>query len=259
MADGQPIFPESGIGRGDGIEIAFSQGVLNSLGIRGVSFPDNVLDDAKIAFIGTWLWVTAAPGYADVIRPTRNLDQLREENEKGSSITLWLDGAYLHLGPETSLRIDFVKGNDEFNALKNALNASEEGYMYDWRESGLTLQAIKNHLIYYNSEQVRLVNMVSPSFLKEDRESAALRIGLLFWYFSYESSSMLWHVRQGNKYWDDNIALFVDGLYEGWILKEGVGHKEFDAVFGGCDYLAPNDGTYRCKEGTEKFRFQPTP
>jgi len=256
--DGLPIFPEIGVGQGDGIEIAFSQGVLNSLGIRGVSFPDSVMDDAKNAFIGTWLWVLRAPGYTNISKPSRNLDQLKEENEKGTSLTIWVDGTYLHLGPDINLRIDFVKGNDEFSALKNALESSGQGYVYDRRIRGLVLHGINNHFIYHNEEQLRFVGMVSPSFFQKERELAASRIGLLFWHISYESTSMLHDIdtgRQKNIYWDDNIALFVDGLYEGWVQKEGVGHREFDAVFGGCDYIAPNDGTYRCKSGTEQFRF----
>lgn len=263
---GLPIFPEIGIGRGDGIEIAFSQGVLNSLGIQGVSFPESVMDDAKNAFIGTWLWVLRAPGYVNISKPSRNLERLREENEKGTSLTLWLGDAYLqNLGPETNLRIDFVKGNEEFSSLKNALEASGQGHIYDRRIRELVLHRIGNHFIYHDDEQLRLVGMVNPSFFSADRELAASRIGLLFWNISSQSSSLMRTIaidengRGTNNWWDDNIALFVDGLYEGWVLNEGVGHREFDAVFGGCDYIAPNDGTYRCRPGTEDFRFAVIP
>ena len=259
-ADGLPIFPETGIGRGNGIEIAFSQGVLNALGIEGVGFPEQVMNDAKDAFIGTWLWQLRAPGYADIPKPSRNLAMLKEANEQGAPFTIWADDAYLQLGPQTRLRIDFVKGNDEFTALKEALETSGQGHVYDSRIRGVVLHQITNHIIYHDGEQFRLVGMVSPSSLRADRDLAASVIGRLLWTISYNSASMIFHIasdqgRSTNPYWDDKIALFVDGLYEGWVLNGGTGHREFDAVFGGCDYLAPSDGVYRCRSGTEAFRF----
>ncbi len=259
-ADGLPIFPEPGMGRGNGIEIAFSQGLLNALGIQGVRFPEQVMNDAKDAFIGTWLWQLRAPGYNEIPKPSRNLARLKEANEQGTSITIWADDAYLQFGPQTRLRIDFVKGNDEFTALKEALETSEQGHVYDRRIRGLVLHQITNHFIYHDGEQFRLVGMVSPSSLRADGELAASVIGRLLWQISYHSASMIFDIarengRSHNPYWDDNIALFVDGLYEGWVLYGGTGHREFDAVFGGCDYLAPSDGVYRCKSGTEAFQF----
>ena len=259
-ADGLPIFPETAIGLGSGIEIAFSQGLLNALGIQGVRFPEQVMNDAKDAFIGTWLWQLRAPGYAEIPKPSRNLAMLKEANGQGAPFTIWADDAYLQLGPQTRLRIDFVKGNDEFAALKEALETSELGHVYDRRIRGLVLNQITNHLIYHDGEQIRFVGMVSPSSLHADRELAASVIGRLLWNISYHSASMIFDIarengRSHNPYWDDNIALFVDGLYEGWVLNGGTGHREFDAVFGGCDYLAPSDGSYRCRSGTEAFKF----
>jgi hypothetical protein len=258
--DRLPVFPELGIGRGDGIEIAFSQGLLNALGIQGVRFPEQVMNDAKEAFIGTWLWQLRAPGYADIPKPSRNLAMLKEANEQGTSITIWADDAYLQLGPQTKLRIDFVKGNDEFAALKESLATSKEGHIYDRRITGLVLHQITNHFIYHDGEQFRLVGMVSPSSLRADQQLATSTIGLLLWHISSHSASIMHDLasdngRSPNIYWNNNIALFVDGLYEGWVLNGGTGHREFDAVFGGCDYLAPSDGPHRCLSGTEAFQF----
>lgn len=53
----------------------------------------------------------------------------------------------------------------------------------------------------------------------------------------------------------DSNEIFVDGLYDGWAVDQGRGHREIGAILGGCDYYFPEAEPSKCKEGTDHFRF----
>lgn len=124
-SDGFPIFAEGAMSRNEHIEIGYSQGFINSLGVLKITLPPENLENFRHAFIGFIMWDAGGWEYKSLgSDDVDNLDLLKELNALGSKVPLrnWVKGDEL-FGAKTELQIFFVKGGEEYQTLLDHYNS----------------------------------------------------------------------------------------------------------------------------------------
>jgi hypothetical protein len=266
--DGLPVFPKITISKGDGFEIAFSQGILNALGAQSIIFPSDVMDDLKQALVGQWFWETGINSYHDV-NPL-SVESLREANDKNPGIPLKLGKQRLpKFGPRTRIRIDILRGSEEYEALKDHLSSQEAGQVYTYKGTGnIYPTGTPMTFVYAEEDLYRFIFYVNPSFIDHRKNDAYSAVGLIFWPLANESAWAFRMIAIDNKIFKSvrdrptlstvgGDKLYVGGLYDGVGYNLGRSFINKEAILGGCDY-GSNDGYFSCVPGTEKWNFRIT-
>ena len=260
-ADSLPIFPEASTSRGDKIEIAFSQAVLNELDVQAIVIDQAVLDDLRQMLLGQWLYILRAPDYKTV--NPKDLDSLKRANNLSDGMGIQLEGQYLNVKPSLEIRIDFVrgcrdKGQDEFDLLKESLSQQSKGHVLTQGGYGFStigrMQGGGGNIhgfTYITSYSIRMVNYVDCVLIGKYRGHAAeavaemLRTSAIY---SYEIILMYMRHIPGlasdvlnNKHFEYRIITYD---------KKLIGL----AVLGGCPLEE-----FFCPEGTATWRFSIVP
>ncbi|MBI3175265.1 MAG: hypothetical protein HYZ25_16180 [Chloroflexi bacterium] len=260
-ANGLPIFPEASISRGDKIEIAFSQAVLNELDVRAIVIEQAALDDLRQMLLGQWLYILRAPDYKTV--NPKDLDSLRRANSLSDGMGIQLEGQYLNVKPSLEIRIDFVRGcrekeRDEFTLLRQSLSQQTKGRVLTQGGYGVStigrMQGGGGNIYgftYITSYSIRMVNYVDCLLVGKYRGHAAeaaaemLRTSAIY---SYEIILMYMRHIPGfasdvlnNKHFEYRIITYD---------KKLIGL----AVLGGC--LLEE---FFCPEGSAAWRFSIMP
>lgn len=251
-ANGLPIFPEGSISHGDGIEIAFSQGVLNELQVQGIQIPEETATNIRQMLFGQWLYIRGAPGYGH-LNP-KDLNDLKNANAKNDGIGIQVETQYFNIKPVTTLRIDFVRGcreeqRSEFEKMQAFFSQQTEGHVLSridsrWGSSDLgrskrpmgSISAIT----YFDSYSIRFVNYVDCLGLSKYPPRPYLAVAEMFRSFTILSYST------------------IMGNYLGRIPSMGLEQRMFAkeskliglSVLGGCQVAGEE-----CEDGTEKWNF----
>ncbi|HQV93224.1 MAG TPA: hypothetical protein PLA27_04275 [Anaerolineales bacterium] len=104
--DGLPIFPENSTSRGNGLEIAFSQGILNRLGVKSVTISNDKVLDIKTVLVGAWIYMMGGPAFGNV--DPMKLDDLRDALQKTSGLNIILGDQKIRIDSETLIRFEFL-------------------------------------------------------------------------------------------------------------------------------------------------------
>lgn len=113
--NGLPIFPENSTSRGNGLEIAFSQGILNRFGVKSITISEDKMTDIKTVIVGSWLYMMGEAAFGNV--DPMKLDDLRSALQKTSGLNIILGDQKINVNSETLVRFEFVLLCSEQNNL----------------------------------------------------------------------------------------------------------------------------------------------
>ena len=253
-ADGLPIFPEKSVSRGDNIEISFSQGVLNDLGVQTITFPEETANNIRQMLIGQWLYIRGAPGFGRI--NAKNLDDLIRANAKSDGIGVQIETQYFNINPEkTVIQIEFVRGCrdaqlSEFKKIEAALKQQPNGHVLSRNYSrwgGNDLGGSRGILgvTYYDSYHIRFVNYVDCYKIKKYVYQPYLAVADMF----HGSTILSYSAIHGNYLGRVPNMELESIVYSYTSARIGL------TVLGGCQAT----DVAACKEGTEKWNFSVLP
>ena len=254
--NGLPIFPENSISRGDGLEIAFSQGILNRLGINSVTISEDKMIDIKTVLVGNWIYLASGSAYENI--DPFSLDDLRNAFQKSSGFTVILEGQKIHIDSKTLVRFEFVLLCTEQNNLIDYYS-KQPGATFRVLPPFTTPPIMFLHVTENSLNFIYSVDCLEIDYAKRHNigieSKIAWMLDIAFASSPTPFNGLCYPGRQFSVCWNRNRTVIVFDIYARHLVNFWDSSDVINStILGGCKWE-----NRECVSGSDVWRFVITP